>query len=201
MTTTITLGDISHPFTWEGEPRTAQIDETHALRITAGAKTDFFIDPAGQSEQGNAPRLMCSPDPQFTLSARVGVEFAATYDAGVLFLYVHPTCWAKLCFEFSPQQQPMIVSVVTNGRSDDCNSAVIQSLEVYLRVTRLGGAFAFHYSTDQAYWQLVRYFALDSTRDLRVGFLAQSPTGEACTATFSRIVYTPQAVQDIRSGM
>lgn len=199
--TNSTLPSIPHPLAWEGEPRGAHIDADHMLQITAGAKTDFFIDPAGTVEQHNAPRLMFAPDQQFTLSARVGVQFVSTYDAGVLFIYANPTCWAKLCFEFSPQQQPMIVSVVTNGRSDDCNSAVVSVPQPYLRVTKLGAAFAFHYSTDRSYWQLVRYFALDQPHDIRAGFLAQAPTGDACTATFSDVAYTAQAVQDIRSGV
>ncbi|HEU5011158.1 MAG TPA: DUF1349 domain-containing protein, partial [Roseiflexaceae bacterium] len=66
---------------------------------------------------------------------------------------------------------------------------------------KLGAAFAFHYSTDRSYWQLVRYFALDQPHDIRAGFLAQAPTGDACTATFSDVAYTAQAVQDIRSGV
>jgi regulation of enolase protein 1 (concanavalin A-like superfamily) len=72
--------------------------------------------------------------------------------------------------------------------------------DIYLRVTRLPKAFAFHYSEDSRTWRLVRYFALQQTSNLRVGFSSQSPTGSGCRAAFDAITYLPQAVQDIRSG-
>ena len=58
--------------------------------------------------------------------------------------------WAKLCFEYSPQREPMVVSVVTRGLSDDCNSFVVDGATVWLRIARVGSAFAFHASTDGA---------------------------------------------------
>jgi len=197
--TAITLPSIPHALAWAGSSQDWYVDD-HTLKITADAKTDFFIDPRGVSTQDNASRLLFVPEPQFTLSARVTVQFASTFDAGALLLFASPTCWAKLCFEFSPQQQPMIVSVVTNNVSDDCNSAILTTSETYLRVTKLDGAFAFHYSANGSQWQLIRYFALAHPDELRVGFVAQSPTGDGCSVIFSDIKYTPQAVQDIRSG-
>lgn len=196
----ITLPSVPHMLEWEGVPHDWQINHDQTLQITAGPKTDLFIDPQGTDVQHSAPCLLFAPDPQFTLSARIAVPFASTFDAGVLCIYANPTCWAKLCFEFSPQHQPMIVSVVTNTVSDDCNSAVVSETETYLRITRLGPAYAFHYSLDGNRWQLVRYFRLSQLHDIRIGFEAQSPTGEGCTATFSDIQYRPQAIQDIRSG-
>jgi regulation of enolase protein 1 (concanavalin A-like superfamily) len=72
--------------------------------------------------------------------------------------------------------------------------------DIYLRVTRLGQAFAFHFSEDGKYWRLVRYFALQQTNNLRVGFSSQSPTGEGCRTVFAGIQYRATAVQDVRSG-
>ena len=57
----------------------------------------------------------------------------ATYDAGVLTLRRRDDLWAKLCFERSPQGEPMVVSVVTRGVSDDCNSFVVDGRSVWLR--------------------------------------------------------------------
>jgi len=130
------------------------------------------------------------PDPTFTLQAKVTVEFAATYDAGTLFLYAHD----------SPQGQPMVVSVVTRGVSDDCNSVDIAGNSVYLRVYRHGKVLAFHYSRDGHYWHFVRHFSLGDVEDLRVGFSVQSPTGQGCTATFSEIRYAPGTLSDLRHG-
>ena len=98
--------------------------------MTAGRETDLFTDPAGTMVKDDSPRLTFTPDPLFTLSAHVHVDFAATYDAGVLLLYVDAQHWAKFCFEYSPQGKPMIVSVVTNGVSDDCNAVPLTRRDI-----------------------------------------------------------------------
>nr|WP_241732488.1 DUF1349 domain-containing protein [Galbitalea soli] len=115
------------------------------------------------------------------LSARVTVDFAGTFDAGVLCLWESEECWAKLCFEYSPRGQPMVVSVVTRGHSDDANAIAIDSPRVWLRVARICVAYAFHYSTDGVYWHFVRLFRLGDDGRARLGMLAQAPVGEGCT--------------------
>lgn len=167
---------------------------------TAPAGTDLFIDPMGTAEALNAPRAMGTPAGDFMLRALVTVEFAASYDAGVLLLYAHEREWAKLCLELSPQGVPTIVSVVTRGASDDCNSFTVDGSRVWLRVSRLGPAFAFHACTDGTTWRLVRYFALDGAREAEVGFLAQSPTGAGCAARFDEIAFVPERLADLRCG-
>ncbi len=187
---------------WKNEPADWKVGPDHSLSITAGAKTDWFIEPPGDGFlASNAPTaLFRPPDEHFLLSARVTVNFTSTFDAGVLFLYERDDLWAKLCFEYSPQNQPMIVSVVTRGSSDDCNSTVIDGNTVYLRVARVGGAFAFHSSLDGRYWHMVRYFTLGNVENLRVGFEAQSPTGGGCAVNFSEITYRPEFLKEMRSG-
>jgi regulation of enolase protein 1 (concanavalin A-like superfamily) len=188
------------PLRWETTPTSWNIVDQAALMITAGARTDLFVDPQGTAETLNAPRLLADVTGDFLLSARVTVGFASTYDAGVLLLYVGEREWGKLCFEYSPQRQPMVVSVVTHGVSDDCNSFVVDGDQVWLRIARLGRAFAFHASTDGTFWHFVRHFALDAEETIAAGFAAQSPTGEACTATFDAIRYAPERLHDLRSG-
>jgi hypothetical protein len=48
---------------------------------------------------------------------------------------------------------------------------------------------------------MIRFFRLhdDSTRD-RIGFEAQSPTGEGCAVTFDRIRFAPERLADLRDG-
>ena len=96
----------------------------------------------------------------------------------------------------------MVVSVVTRGFSDDCNSVVVEG-PVWLRASRLGRAFAFHYSVDGEVWHMVRYFGLDleDTDPVEVGFLAQSPSGEGCAAAFEEISFVPEQLADVRSGV
>lgn len=198
--TTLTLPTLTAPLDWLNDP-TEVAGAADLLRITAGPATDWFIDPAGGAATGSAPvALFAPPDETFQLSARVSAGFAATYDAGVLFLYGGPDRWAKLCFEYSPQGRPGVVSVVTRGVSDDCNSVLIDDHTVHLRLYRQGDVFAFHYSTDGRWWNLVRYFSLGAVDGLRVGFSAQSPTGAGCTATFADIRYQAAALADLRNG-
>jgi regulation of enolase protein 1 (concanavalin A-like superfamily) len=177
------------------------VDTEEQLTIQAGAATDWFSDPAGAPRKDDAPSaLFVSTEREFTLSARVQVAFASTFDAGALLACMSDDVWAKLCFEYSPQRQPMVVSVVTRGVSDDCNSAPLAGESVFLRITRREAILAFHYSLDGLVWRLVRYFSLGDAPRMSLGFSAQSPTGSGCVAAFSRIHYSPDAVTDLRSG-
>jgi regulation of enolase protein 1 (concanavalin A-like superfamily) len=177
------------------------VESEDQLTIQAGAVTDQFINPDGSQRNDDAPSaLFPSTDREFTLSAHVRVTFAATFDAGTLQARVSDDVWAKLCFEYSPQHQPMIVSVVTRGLSDDCNSASIEGDSVFLRITRRNATFAFHYSLDGRFWYLVRYFTLGDAPCPLIGLSAQSPTGSGCAVVFSQIRYTPTAVANLRSG-
>lgn len=185
---------------WLREPKSWSIVR-RALTIEAGPQTDWFVDPAGEARPVlNAPALVGAVGGDFILSARVSVVFGATFDAGVLMLHFGDRCWAKLCLERSPEGRPMMVSVVTREHSDDCNSTVVDHDEVWLRVARLGAAYAFHSSTDRRLWQLVRYFSLPA-QDVSVGFEAQSPLGEGCTATFADITFEQRRLADLRSGL
>ena len=65
----------------------------------------------------------------------MSVDFAATFDAGVLLLWVDERHWGKLCFEFSPAGEAMVVSVVTRGVSDDANAFMVTGRSVWLRVS------------------------------------------------------------------
>ena len=171
------------------------------LTIDAGPNTDWFVDPAGDAEPvSTAPALVGNPEGAFVLSARVTVDFAATFDAGVLALHANDRRWAKLCFEYSPQAEPMVVSVVTRGVSDDCNSFVVDGPAVWLRVSRLDRSLAFHASTDGFEWRLVRHFALEPVEALGVGFCAQSPQGNGCRAVFDEIRFASRRLPDLRSG-
>jgi hypothetical protein len=59
------------------------------------------------------------------------------------------------------------------------------------------------YRAAGSWWRLLRYFSLGSPLDpglVRVGFLAHSPAGEGCAATFDRISFRPGAPKDLRDG-
>lgn len=185
---------------WENPPTAWQLNDARQLQITANRQTDLFTDPAGAVMKNDSPRALCAAAGNFIFSARVDVDFHAMFDAGVLILYANADYWAKLCFEFSPQGQPMVVSVINRGVSDDCNSVVVNGNSVYLRIARLNSCFAFHYSTDGKFWHLVRYFTLGALDALGVGFSAQSPTGEGCAALFAEVRYDAETLANLRNG-
>ena len=197
----LALPELPGELNWHNKPLSAHVDNHGTLHITAGPETDWFIDPAGGTDNHSAPVGLFTPcDEHFLFSSRVTVDFASSFDAGVLFIYLQHNLWAKLCFEYSPQKEPMIVSVVTRGTSDDANAVVIPGNTIYLRVSRDGDTFAFHYAEDGITWHLARYFTLGPLKDLQIGFSAQSPTGEACTASFAEITYQQEKLKDIRNG-
>jgi regulation of enolase protein 1 (concanavalin A-like superfamily) len=185
-----------------------QVDEAAGtVTVTAAPHTDIFVDPGGsatlnaESMLNAATLLGVPPEDDFQFSARVTVDFAATYDAGVLLLWADEGRWAKLCFEFSPAGEAMIVSVVTRGVSDDANAFVVSGRSVWLRVSRVDQAYAYHASTDGTTWRMIRFFSLgDPTVSERLGFEAQSPTGDGCAVTFDDISFTTQRLGDLRDG-
>ncbi len=185
---------------WLGEPAEWST-VNNLLTITARPRTDWFVDPGGASEPVlNAPALVGEVAGDFVFGARVEVGFTATFDAGVLVVHAGELTWAKLCFERSPEAEPTIVSVVTHGVSDDCNSTVVDGNSVWLRISRLGAALAFHASADGSRWWLIRSFALAVGETPAVGFLTQSPLGDGCRAQFDEISFESRRLADLRSG-
>jgi regulation of enolase protein 1 (concanavalin A-like superfamily) len=196
---TVNIPYLPQPLHWHNQPHSWDLSPDNQLTITSPAKTDWFIDPQGAVNVSNAPVLLFPVSNPCLLNARVTVNHIATYDAGVLMIYESPLAWAKLCLELSPQGLATVVSVVTKGVSDDCNSFTAKS-PAYLRVSKLEKAYAFHVSQDGIDWNLIRYFKLEANRNAQMGFLTQSPTGNGCTASFGEIRFESRLLADIRSG-
>ncbi|WP_445521220.1 DUF1349 domain-containing protein [Streptomyces sp. NEAU-174] len=184
------------------------IDEaTATVTAAASAHSDIFIDPGADSQLNaesmlNAATLLgVPPDCDFQFSARITVNFESTFDAGVLLLWIDDRHWGKLCFEYSPDCQPMIVSVVARGVADDANAFAVDGRTVWLRISRIDHAFAYHASLDGKAWRMIRFFTLDDTsRPASIGFEAQSPTGDGCMVTFDDIHFTRGRLRELRDG-
>lgn len=194
-----TIPQIPTPIHWRNQPQGWTFTPEGLLTITAPAKSDWFIDPQGMENINNAPALLFPVSSPCMLSARISVSPEAMYDAGALVIFESTQSWGKFALELSPQGNLNIVSVVTKGTSDDCNAFSVTS-PVYLRLSKLEQAYAFHFSQDGGEWSLIRYFKLLEEANPCMGFLAQSPTGNGCTAQFGEIHYEPYLLTDIRSG-
>lgn len=190
------------PLTQELEqlhPPVASVVADDVLEISAGPATDLFCPPDRGSPTLNAPALLLTaPAADFVLSARIESDLQATYDAGALILWHDDRNWAKFALERSPEGRPTIVSVVTRGVSDDCNSVALEQPDARLRIARIDDAFAFHVGIGGR-WELIRHFALE-TAAVRPGFLAQSPIGLGRSARFRDISYEQYRLGDIRDG-
>ena len=191
----------SHAAVWRHD------ESAGAVVAAAPAHTDLYINPGG-AESADAETILDAawllgspPSGDFQFSARVSVDFRSQYDAGVLLLWADERHWAKFCFEFSPASSPMVVSVVTRDVSDDANAFTVEERTVWLRVSRIDRAYAYHASTDGNSWELVRVFRLgDDVTGHRIGFEAQSPTGDGCTVTFDQIAFAQRRLADLRDG-
>lgn len=185
---------------WKNAPSAWHIEGGHELKISAGKKTDWFVDPFDGKVDSSAPILLFAPGPDFILNAKVSVGFHTKWDAGAFMIWADDHHWAKLSFELSPDNQPTMVTVVTRGLSDDCNSIPISGNEVFLQVAKSGTAYVFYSSSDGHNWKILRTFSLDTSLKQLVGFEAQSPAGAGADVTFSEIHYSPTKIKNIYTG-
>jgi len=182
---------------WQNKPRTWNLDGKKVLTISSDAKTDWFVDPFDGTVAKTAPILLFTPGLDYVLSARVTVKFATKWDAGALMLWGDDHHWAKLSFELSPEGKPTLVTVVTRGLSDDCNSLPLPGDSVYLRIAKSSNTYVFYFSTDGESWQILRTFSLDTQLPVRAGFESQSPAGAGVVAKFSAISYDSHRIGNI----
>ncbi|MDN3354638.1 DUF1349 domain-containing protein [Actinomadura sp. DC4] len=185
---------------WDGGPANSYLLKDDGLTIEAGPNTDLFINPQRTAEALDAPHLVACAQGDFQLSARVRAGLLQSSDAGGLLVWLNDRAWAKFALEMSAQGEAEIVSVVTRGASDRASGFVVPGDHVWLRIARVGAAYAFHASLDGVYWRLIRHFALYATDEPSYGFFAQSPTGAGCSATFDRVAFEAKSLDQLRDG-
>jgi regulation of enolase protein 1 (concanavalin A-like superfamily) len=190
--------EIFNNFKWDYESE-IEIGENR-LEIKALPKSDYFIDPSGAKSISNAPFFYTETNKDFILKAKVSRTFISMYDACVLMVMASDSCWVKLCFELTDFGTNAVVSVVTNGVSDDANGVDIEGNTVYMQIAKKGGLFALHYSLNGSDYKMVRYFKLPMKEPFKLGFVAQSPTGEGGTCLFEEIQLSYETVKDLRKG-
>jgi regulation of enolase protein 1 (concanavalin A-like superfamily) len=198
--THLELEGLPESLTWRNSPKASHIEGGKVLSISSGSKTDWFVDPFDETVAKTAPILSFTPGNTYVLSTKVQVQFSSKWDAGALMLWADQHHWAKLSFELSPEKQPTMVTVVTRGVSDDCNSVSVSGDSVYLQIARTGSTYVFYYATDGEHWRILRTFRLDTQGPVSVGFEAQSPDGSGTTAIFSDVHYSPKKISNVYTG-
>lgn len=183
---------------WLNESQIAEKD--NLIQISAPANTDYFINPENGQIKNNAPFLYADIQGDFILRAKVRHDFISKFDGAALFIMDSDNRWAKLCYEYTDFNTYAVVSVVTNGVSDDANGLNLTDKSVWLQIGRKGDAFAMHYSIDGSHYQMVRVFNLKVSDTLKVGIVSQSPTGEGLVSDFSDLQIDKVTMKDLRAG-
>ena len=189
---------LAHELRWLSEPASWEFVGGR-LFVEPLPKTDFFRPCTGDPHD-DACLLYARVAGDFTAVTEASAKLAGFGDAAALTVRADSRHWAKICIERSPAGEVSIVSVVTDGLSDDANNEILPAPASHLRLSRLGDSFGMQYSLDGTRWRFVRAFCLDLPKEVMVGIHAQAPFGGGCTASFSRFVVTDAPVKDLRSG-
>jgi regulation of enolase protein 1 (concanavalin A-like superfamily) len=195
----VTITGIPFKMLWDNTPVDFSITQ-NGLSIKAGEKTDMFRDPNATYNTDNAPKLMFEPDSNFVLIAAIQHPFTSKWDGGAIVLKADSAHWIKFCFEKDYTGAHRVVSVVTKDISDDCNSVSVKANKIFYKIARAGNVITLYYSETGDKWFLVRHLQFDFSSPLKIGFLAQSPTGKNCTVNFSNIRYEARKIKDPYAG-
>ena len=179
------------------------IKDKDSIVLTSTKETDFFIEPGGAYEKSDAPLLLKKVDntKPFTFTAELKPEHKVKYDAGMLFIFVDEKHWLKFAFEADERMNTRIVTVRTNGTSDDNNHDVEKDSVVFLKISSDTKSIGFYYSGDNKTWNLVRVFKNEYPQNIFAGVGTQSPAGDGNRTVFYGIEFSDSAVKDFRSGI
>lgn len=194
----VRIAAIPFPLYWENKPLSYAV-KGNTLTINAGAKTDMFRDPNVTYNTDNAPKLLFKTTEDFVLISKIEHAFTSKWDGGALVIKADSLNWVKFCFEKDYTGTRRIVSVVTKDISDDCNSVAMNSNTAWFKIAKAGNVITLYTSSDGSKWLLVRHFQFHP-REIQVGFLAQSPTGNSCRVLFSGIKYVSKTIKDPYTG-
>ena len=175
--------------------------------IFAPEKTDFFVATTEKCEEGFLPKILSNApfyyteiEGDFVIRAKVSHEFKYVYDSASLMVMKNLECWAKACYEYTDFGTHAVVSVVTNGLSDDANGCNLEGNIAWLQICRVGNNFGIHYSVDGEKFYMMRYFSLPAEPLMKVGLLAQSPLGKGGKRIYENLTIEKRTVKNIRAG-
>ena len=193
-------------FQWMNESEIRK--DGNRIEIIATPLSDFFCNSGSVSEEGitpeslsNAPFYYTEFEGDFVLKAKVSHAFKDVYDSASLMVMVDLQNWAKACFEHTDFGTHAAVSVVTKrGESDDANGCNLEGNTAWLKVCRVDNTFSFHYSMDGEHFYMMRFFSLPAGKTVKVGLLAQAPTGDGGVRIYEDLTLESRTVKNIRYG-
>ncbi len=173
------------------------------LNFDCNEGRDLFNDPKGTSSN-NVPAIFTQVDntKPFTFMAKVkpGFSPSATYNAAALLLFVDFNLYQKLCFEQDERGLHRVVTVRTDGTSDDNNHDAITSESVYLKIVSDTKRIGNYYSLDGKKWQMARLYKNTYPEKIMLGISSQAPSEGNCLSTFTNLSLDTVSVSDFRLG-
>lgn len=178
-------------------------------KVTEGANTGKWaatvrlLGVAGVQQKLDAKLYFAGDSPKpFTLTAKVTPEFTSDglYNAADLFVYVNDTLWQKLAFEQDEYGNHRIVTVRTQGTSDDNNHDKIDAKSVYMKISSDTRTIASYYSLDKKEWHMVRLYRNEYPDQIYLGISSQCPQHGGCTSIIEDITLSHDNVGDFRMG-
>lgn len=181
-------------------------DSAGVVLFDAKPGADFFCDPAPDTLPNTTSAVLLTEvdnTKPFTFSVRVNAGFVpdGTYSAAVLFVYVDNTHWQKLCFEQDERGNHRVVTVRTDGTSDDNNHEAFNDAgHVYFKISSDTHKIGSYYSRDSRTWQMARLYRNDYGDRIYLGISSQAPQVEECVSTFEDLSLTDRSIENFRLG-
>lgn len=201
----VRLGDFVFTHALNGADTCVKVKEGNVLEFRCTEGHDFFRDPnGGKLTNATLPILLREIDntQPFTLTVKVTPEFTpqGLYNAADLIVFANDTLWQKLCFEQDERGQHRIVTVRTQGTSDDNNHERLTGSSVYLKLSSDTHTIASYYSLDKKEWHMVRLYKNYYPAKMWVGVSSQCPKSGTCTNLFEEVTLEQTNVGDFRMG-
>lgn len=187
---------------WLGTPGIDAVERDGVIEFGAGPRSDWFVDARTGTTTSSAPGAVMDIGPvPVTVSCGVDADLAATFDAVAMFVHYDDAHWVKFAVELSPDGRIRLVTVRTEGASDDCNHEVLTSARCWLRATVDAESVALHARTSpDGPWDLIRYCPAPAQVAPTFALLVQSPTGEGVRGRFDGVHVEAGSVESLRDG-
>jgi uncharacterized protein len=186
--------DEPAPERWLNEPRSWRRDGGQYV-ITADLKTDFWRRTCYGYITDNGHFLYRRISGDFVTTVQVAGDYAALYDQAGLMVRENARTWLKCGIELVDGRHN-VSTVFTRDYSDWSPLPLADApAQVWMRVSRKGGAFTVSYSRDGKSFQGVRQGWLTAARSVDVGLMCAAPEGAGFEARFSDWTIAPAPVQ------
>lgn len=186
-------------YKWMNRPSDYSLD-TGVLKLVVNKGTDFFNNPEDSSVVGTAPFLYETVRGDFLVKTLVQPDMSSQWNAIALMMQIDSLNWIKFAFENSDATGPSIVSVVTKGKSDDANGAVLNNEgRIWLAMARKNNLYSMHWSSDGRNYHMARLTEMPLADTVKIGIEAQSPVGESAFHEVLFLSIKDTTVQNLRS--